>query len=234
MDTSNDSNFPLQSPSKAEQAVQGEGWPHPAVQIYIWVCLTLLAPMLDTLALILLAGMMTVFAMNLCPKRFSLLLRRTRWILISVFLIYAYTSPGDALWPQLGWLSPVAEGFADGLLQLLRLLAVLAGVSILLSLLAQAQLIAGLYILSRPLSYLGFSRERVAVRLALTLRYAEGAIQETASNWRDSIGHLLAPVPVDPGFIELNVEQLTRRDWLLLAAASALLLVVWLPRGVGL
>lgn len=234
MDIPENINFPLQRLSKVDQAVQREGWLHPAVQIYIWLCLTLLVPMLSTYALIFLAGMMTVFAMNLCPKRFSIMLRRTRWILISVFLIYAYTSPGDALWPQLGLLSPVSDGFSDGLVQLLRLIIVLAGVSILLSLLSQSQLIAGLYILSRPLSYLGFSRDRLAVRLALTLRYAERAMQETDSNWRDSIEYLLAPVPVAPGFIELDVDQFTLRDWLLLAAATAALLGVWLSGGVGL
>lgn len=232
MDTPKITNLKQQCPIKPDHPVQREGRPHPAVQIYIWVCLTFLAPVLSTYALIFLAGTITVFSLMICPSRFTIMLRRTRWILISVFLIYAYTSPGDALWPQLGMLSPVAEGFAEGLLQLLRLLTVLAGVSILLRLLSQAQLIAGLYMLSRPLSYLGFSRDRLAVRLALTLRYADSAMQETASNWRYSIEHLLAPVHVVPGIIELNVDQLARRDWLLLVAASAALLGFWLPGGV--
>jgi len=170
----------------------------------------------------------------MCGARLFSLLRRTRWILFSVFLIYSYTSPGETLWPQLGVLSPVADGVAEGFMQLLRLLTVLAGVSILLSLLSQSQLIAGLYKLSQPLSYLGLSRERLAVRLALTLRYAESAMQDTAGNWRNSIEHLLAPVPAVAGFVELKVDQLGRRDLLQLAAASAVLSGVWLAGGVWL
>lgn len=208
--------------------------PHPAIQIYIWVCLTLAAQMLHGYALMLLTGMMIVFSFRICAVRFFFLLRRTRWILFSMFLIYAYTSPGGTLWPQLGVFSPVADGMVDGLLQLSRLLTVLAGLSILLTFLSQSQLIAGLYTLSRPLSLFGLSRERIAVRLALTLRYAESAMLDTASNWRGSIEHLLTPIPVAPGFIELHVASFARRDWLLLAAASAALLGIWLAGGVWL
>lgn len=213
--------------SKPDHPVQ-EGMPHPAVQIYFWVCLTLAAQILHGYALMLLAGLLFVLAFRICAARFFLLLRRTRWILFSVFIIYAYTTPGDALWLQLGAFSPVTEGIVDGLLQLSRLLTVLAGLSILLTLLSQSQLIAGLYTLSRPLCFAGLPRERIAVRLALTLRYAESAMQDTASNWRGSIEHLLAPMPVVPGYIELNVAPFFRRDWLLVAAASAALLGVWL------
>ena len=234
MDISKNTNLHQQCQVKPDHTVQRGGWPHPAVQIYIWVCLTLAAPMLSTYALMSLAGILTASAIMFCATRFIILLRRTRWILFSVFLIYVYISQGESLWPQLGVFSPVADGIADGFLQLLRLLTVLAGVSILLSLLSQSQLIAGLYMLSRPLSCLGLSRERLAVRLALTLSYAENAMQDTASNWSDCIEHLLAPVPVVPGFIELNAGQLARRDSLLLAAASAALLGVWLPGGVWL
>jgi len=219
---------------KSDHPAQGGSWPHPAVQIYIWVCLTLAVPMLGNYALMIVASTLTVSAIMMCGARLFSLLRRTRWILFSVFLIYSYTSPGETLWPQLGVLSPVADGVAEGFMQLLRLLTVLAGVSILLSLLSQSQLIAGLYKLSQPLSYLGLSRERLAVRLALTLRYAESAMQDTAGNWRNSIEHLLAPVPAVAGFVELKVDQLGRRDLLQLAAASAVLSGVWLAGGVWL
>jgi len=220
--------------SKPEQAAQSAGMPHAALQIYVWVCLTLAAQLLNGYALTLLALMLIVLSFKICAVRFVLLLRRTRWILISVFLIYAYTSPGDAVWPQLGTFSPVADGIMSGLLQIMRLVTVLAGLSILLTLLSQSQLITGLYTLSRPLCFFGLSRERVAVRLALTLRYAESAMQDTTSNWRVSIEHLLAPVPVTPGFIELHVTPFSRRDWLLLTAASVALLGIGLHGGAWL
>jgi hypothetical protein len=80
----------------------------------------------------------------------------------------------------------------------------------------------------------GLSRERVAVRLALTLRYAESAMQGTASNWRVSIEQMLAPVQVAPGFIELHVYPFSGRDWLLLVAVSVALLGTCLPGGAWL
>lgn len=194
---------------------------HPAVQIYMWCLLTLAMQILGGWLLIMLAVVTILLSFRISAVRFLLLLRRTRWILFSVFILYMYTSPGEALWPQLGIFSPVVEGITDGMLQLLRLATVLAGLSVLLSLLSQSQLIAGLYALSRPLLFLGLPRERMAVRLALTLRYAETAMQETASNWRDSFEHMLAPIPSAPELIELHVAPFSRRDWLLLVVVSA-------------
>lgn len=203
---------------------------HPAVQIYIWICLALLAQILHGYSLLLFTGILVALAFTLCRERFFILLRRTRWILLSVLIIFAYSSPGEALWPQLGVFSPVAEGLVDGLMQILRLLTMLAGLSVLLTLLSQTQLVAGLYALSAPLGYLGLARERIAVRLALTMQYAETAMQDTDSNWRGSIGHLLAPEPepLAAGFIELHDAPLSRRDFILFATFSAVLVGVWL------
>jgi len=229
-------NLALRKPCPGTQEYPAEkaGMPHPAVQIYIWFCLTLAVQMLGVYALVLLTGILIVFSFRICATRFLFLLRRTRWILFSVFLIYAYISPGESLWPHLGVFSPVAEGLEHGLLQLMHLLAVLAGLSILLTLLSQQQLIAGLYALSRPLSLLGVPRERFAVRLALTLRYTESALQDTASDWRGSIEQLLAQLPVTHGYIELQLVPFARRDGLLAAAVSAALLGIWLTGGVWL
>lgn len=232
MDISKNNMLQKQCLSKPDYSVQKERMLHPAVQIYIWICLTLAVQMLGGFALTLVAGILTALAFSIGPARLFCLLRRTRWILFSVFLIYAYTSPGDALWPQLGAFSPVTDGILDGFLQLLRLCTVLAGLSILLALLPQSQLIAGLYTLFRPVCFFGMSRERVAVRLALTLRYAESAMQDTASHWRGSIENLLVPMPVAPGMLELQLPHFARRDWLLVAATSAVLLGICLPGGV--
>lgn len=231
MDISKNTILHDQRQGKPELTVQVAGMPHPAVLIYVWVSLTLAAQMLSPYVLVLLALSFVLLSCIVCSARFFLLLRRTRWVLFTVFLIYAYTSPGQVLWPQLGMFSPVADGMVSGSLQIMRLVTVLAGLSILLTLLSQTQLITGLYTLSRPLCWFGLSRERVAVRLALTLRYAESAMQDTASNWRVSIEQLLAPVPVAPGFIELHVTPFLRRDWLLLAAASVALLGIGLHGG---
>jgi energy-coupling factor transporter transmembrane protein EcfT len=214
--------------SKTKQFVSDTKVTHPAVQIYIWICLALFAQILHGYALMLLAGILLVLAFRLCRERFFFLLRRTRWILLSVLIIYAYSSPADVLWPQLGAFSPVAEGLEDGVMQLSRLLTMLAGLSVLLTLLTQAQLVTGLHALSAPLGYLGLARERIAVRLALTMRYAETVMQDTASNWRGSMEYFLAPAPVAPGLIELHDAPFSRSDLILFAMVTVLLMGVWL------
>ncbi len=161
---------------------------------------------------------------------FAILLRRTRWIMFSLLLIYAYATPGVAVWAPLAQFSPTHEGLADGLIQLFRLAFALGGLAILLGLLSQAQLIGGLYALAYPLRYLGLSRERIAVRLALTLEYAESAILDSSTNWRANIEQMLAPAEIKTGklapaeikqeSIELHLTPFTLRDGLLLILAG--------------
>ena len=201
--------------------------PHPAVQILAWALLALLAQRLQPLALLLLSTVLIVLALKLCAAQLLRLLRRTRWILFSLLLIYAYTTPGAALWTQLGVVSPTREGLLDGLLQLGRLLSVLSGLAILLELLPQEQLISGLYTLAYPLRWFGLSRERIAVRLALTLEYAESAMSDTAKDWRTTISAALQPVATGATHIELRLQAFGVIDGLLLLASTAVLIGVW-------
>lgn len=234
MDMSNSPQVRKEPFGQQDQAADRACLPHAAVQIYSWICLSLAVQMLNGYMLTVLAAILIIFSFKICRARFMLLLRRTRWIIFSMLIIYAYTTPGAALWPQFGSFSPVADGIADGLLQLTRLLAVLAGLSILLTLLSQSQLVAGLYSLSRPFCIVGLSRERFAVRLALTLRYAESAMQQSRGHWRDSMEQMLAPGPSVLGFIDLQVTSLCLRDWMQVVAVSAALLGIWLMMGAWL
>lgn len=196
------------------------GSPHPAVQIFIWIWLAIVAHALNVHGLLLLTAISSVLALGISHARFVQLLYRMRWILIAMFFIYAYSSPASPIWPALGAFSPVADGVLAGGVQMSRLVTVLAGLSILLSVLSPAQFMAGIYALARPLQLFGMSRDRFAVRLALTLRYAENAVPDSAVSWRHSLEQMLAPKAVMPGFIELHVSRVTPRDWLLVAAIS--------------
>jgi energy-coupling factor transport system permease protein len=200
--------------------------PHPAVQILIWMLLALLAQRLQALALLAMTAVLFVAALRLNAEQLLSLVRRTRWILFSLLLIYAYSTPGTALWEPLGVASPTREGLLDGLLQLGRLLSVLSGLAILLVLLSQAQLISGLYSLAYPLRWFGLSRERIAVRLALTLEYAESSMRDTASDWRAAISGAMQPSG-GAEHIELHVQRFGVVDFLLLLAGATVLIGVW-------
>ncbi|MFZ5522858.1 MAG: hypothetical protein ACOY9D_02075 [Pseudomonadota bacterium] len=163
---------------------------HPAAQI-LTLCLLVVAMQAMALGpLLMAAGLILMGAFVISRHKFIQLLRRTRWIMLSLLLIYAYSTPGQPLSESLDMYGPSIEGLADGLQQLIRLLAALAGLAILLHRLHRQQLIAGLYALFAPVQWMGLSRERLAVRLALTLHYAEVAILRDSNVWQGSLRNL--------------------------------------------
>jgi energy-coupling factor transporter transmembrane protein EcfT len=196
---------------------------HPAVQIYVWICMLLLVQIVHEGVLLALAGVLIAFAFAFFTARFLTLVRRTRWILFSLFFIYAYTGSGEALWPELAVFSPVAEGLVTGGLQVLRLLTILASLSILLTALSRAQLVTGIYTLLYPFAYVGLPRERLAVRLALTLHYAEHAMLKLNMKWQQTFEQLLISAESQAGEVELNVVRLSYFDWLLVATSTAVI-----------
>ena len=117
---------------------------HPATQILTWCLLVAIMQFLALETLLIAAGFVLLIALLLSAHKLMQLLRRTRWIMLSIVLIYAYTTPGQPLSDALGMISPSREGLSDGMLQLTRLLAALAGLAVLLDRLHRQQLIAGL------------------------------------------------------------------------------------------
>lgn len=200
---------------------------HPAVQILLWVLLAVLTQHATDLTLVLLALIVQGAALALGADQFMRLLRRTRWIMLTLLLIYAYVTPGAGVWPQWGIWSPTREGLLDGAYQLMRLLAVLAGLALLLTLLHRERLMAGLYVLLYPLCWLGVPRERIAVRLALTLDLAETAMRDTASDWRSTLQWALRPPTATSRTLQLHVPPLCGADVLALCGAGLLLWGLW-------
>lgn len=196
---------------------------HPATQILTWCLLVAIMQFLALETLLIAAGFVLLIALLLSAHKLMQLLRRTRWIMLSILLIYAYTTPGQPLSDALGIFSPSMEGLSDGVLQLTRLLAALAGLAILLDRLHRQQLIAGLYSLFAPLQLIGVSRERVAVRLALTLHYAEVAMLREKHTWQDNLRSLFEPHGETGKQMELTLYRFGIGDGLL--AGFALLLL---------
>jgi energy-coupling factor transport system permease protein len=201
--------------------------PHPAVQILVWIMLALLVQRLQGVELLNSCIALIALALTLCAEQMLSLIRRTRWIMVVLLFIYAYSTPGVAVLSQFGSLSPTWEGLSDGATQLGRLLSVLAGLAILLALLPLARLVSGLYSLMYPLRWFGLSRERFAVRLALTLENAESAMRDTASDWRTSIGNALKPNSSGTSHIELDVQAFKLVDALVLLVCVVLMIGVW-------
>jgi hypothetical protein len=91
----------------------------------------------------------------------------------------------------------------------------------------KAQLLSGLYMLFQPFSWLGLPTERVVVRLALTLSYAESEMQNSSVDWRGRIQQLSSTNQASAGLIEVEVVSLSMLDWTLAGVATIALLGVW-------
>lgn len=196
---------------------------HPAAQILVWCLLVVILQVLAGNALLVASGLTLLATLAVSGHKFIHLLRRTRWIMLSLLLIYAYSTPGQPLLPQMGVLSPAREGAIDGTLQLFRLLASLGGLAILLDRLHRLQLISGLYTLFAPARMLGLSRERAAVRLALTLHYAEVAMMHGRQSWGETLRGLFAAHDDVARQMELPLYRFAFGDACLLGGALAAL-----------
>lgn len=97
------------------------------------------------------------------------MLRRIRWLLLAILILYGWFTPGTALLPVLGGWSPVQEGLQEGVLRVIALLAIVAAVYLLLASTPRGALVGGLLWYGVPLRRLGLDDRRFAVRLVLAL-----------------------------------------------------------------
>jgi len=163
----------------------------------------------DFLSLVLL------LALFLNAQRWFAMLRRTRWLSFSLLLIYGYATSGEAMLINLAEWSPTKEGLSDGLIQLARLHCALAALSILLSRLSPQQLMAGLYVAALPLKLLAISRERLVVRIALTLSYAENSMNNLKLHSPGDFRQLFErDIQPQSELMELPLERLHSLDFL--------------------
>lgn len=96
------------------------------------------------------------------------MLKRLRWLFLSIFIVYLFFTPGVLIWPEVLW-GPTEEGVLQGLSRIAVLVLIVAAVNVLLTSTAQDEFFAAIYWCLQPLSWFGVPRERLAVRITLTL-----------------------------------------------------------------
>ena len=142
---------------------------------------------------------------------------------MSLLAIYAFATPGIYVFPQAGSFSPTMEGLRAGALQIWRLIVLLAALALLLRTTEMESLLSGLYALMKPLKPIGVNAERVAVRLWLTLRYAEMSRGNMESkSWTERVRNSLEPGAEMNETLRLEVRPFIWSDWLVLALALGL------------
>ncbi|MGA9394293.1 MAG: hypothetical protein WCA83_03770 [Azonexus sp.] len=135
-----------------------------------------------------LAGLVAVFGLQLLAGRHSIagwwrLVRRMRWLLLSVWLILAYGVPGDALF-EVSWM-PTHEGIREATLHVVRLILMLGCLAWLFSSLGKQGLLVALHGLLHPLARFGIASERLVVRLSLVMQNLQNELPKGA--WRNML-----------------------------------------------
>ena len=146
---------------------------HPVVKILYFVLTLLLVSFLSPLLLWIFCALLVICAVKLNFKKFLRVIKRTKWLFISILIIYAFTTPGEYIQQFPANFAPTYEGCKLGLLQVAKLLIALAALNLLFATSAVESLMAGLYVLLSPLKLFGLNIERFTARLMLTLDYVE-------------------------------------------------------------
>lgn len=115
------------------------------------------------------------------------MVRRIRWLLLSILVLYGWWTPGDPLWDGFGDHGPSLEGVRQGGARLGVLLAIVAAVHWVMSVTERDALLGAVMAFTAPLRWLGIDHERLAVRILLTLEVVP-RVQEVAARFSQSGG----------------------------------------------
>ena len=188
--------------------------PHPASLILLGLSMLLAASSRDGMALLLGALGLVLVTLLVATSHLRLLLRRSRWLLFTMLAMFGWLTPGT---PMLFVPGATQEGLLLAADNLARLLIALSIVALILKALSPSELVAGIRSLLAPFALLSISRDRIAVRLALTLNEVE-ASRNAGSN---EAGHT-------PSTLTLPASAVGMVDFVLGTLAGALLLGAWL------
>ncbi len=156
---------------------------HPLVKILCFLMLLLLISTASSILLFCALVLAIIVIYYLRVDAFSHMVRRMRWLFLSIFIIYAFGTPGELL-PQFPVsFAPTFEGINLGWQQIEKLLLALAALALLVTRTSKEHLMLGLYMLLRPLKLAGLNVERFAARLMLTLNYVEELAAEDKSGF---------------------------------------------------
>lgn len=197
---------------------------HPATKILLWIGFALAVQMLGFTLLGLVSALAGIWlALGGGLSEVGFVLRRSRWLLLSLTLIYAFATPGDLLFPLLGDFGPSLQGLRGGALQAWRLALSLVTLALLLRACPRESLLSGIYALLRPLRAVGMNPDRVAVRLWLTLHYAQQQSRQKMQAWREELRVALDPAPSAVLHVSLELPPFSWRDPVVLLLAALLL-----------
>ncbi|UCV10803.1 hypothetical protein KI614_11520 [Dechloromonas denitrificans] len=190
---------------------------HPSAALIIWLAAVFAIQFVGYAGL----GALLVAALLLTPQavvQWLSYLRRARWLLVSLFLILAYNTPGEAL-NDLAW-APSYEGVDEAGRQATRLVVTLACLAVLFVRLERDGLICALWGVLQPLRRCGLDVDRLVVRLSLVLENLQSpGLQK---DWRSMLA-LDAELPGGASVVSLHLPRWAFLDVLYSILAAGLL-----------
>lgn len=189
---------------------------HPSTTLIAWLAAVIGLQFMGYAGLGLL-GLSLALSVSLIGRPWLDYVWRARWLLLMLWIILAYNTPGDAL-HDFAW-APTYEGVAEANLHLVRLVLVLGCLAWLFRRLNEGQLLSALWGVLLPLERLGVDIERLLVRLALVLENLQVPLEKGA--WKK----ILAAQPFvqrGPGSMQLTQPEWHLVDALCLVFVSAL------------
>lgn len=217
---------------------------HPASLLTTWLAAALLLQWLTGPQLLIPAAIVLPAALRWSKPRLLTLLRRARWLLLSIVLLFSLATPGLVLLHLMGepgsglYLTITDEGLRQAYTHALRLTLLLALLALLLEKLSLTELIGGLHALLAPLGSHPY-RNRLALRLLLTLEYIEQGRQFHAQKnqpgwkyWLMPVANLQTPTPTaNETAIQIPDLPLRPHDVCIMAFTLATVILTWLLHG---
>jgi len=205
---------------------------HVLVKLFCLLMLTLALAFVNLQQIIWMSVVLVAAALTVDTKTLVSMMVRIRWLLLILALMYAFSTPGEYI-PLWGLpLRPTYEGLLLGLTQLLKMVIMLTGLSVVLATTSRSMLIGGLYQLFLPLRCIGLDAERFAVRIWLTLYYAEirkQTIRQHAKgldfNQLFTLSEQMTP-STSQDRITIEVHRMKRRDYVLMLFIALYLLAL--------
>jgi energy-coupling factor transporter transmembrane protein EcfT len=172
---------------------------HPVTRVIVWLLFLLAVQSLSGTVLAAIFLLLPLLGARIL-KRGRHLIWRTRWLLLSLLVIFSWGVAGEPFWA--GAAAPTHEGFREALTHLGRLLLVLVAVAAFLETMPLGDLLAATHTLLKPLQRLGLDPDRGVIRLMLVLRYAESLPRPR--DWRSLLD---VPVSSVNQRVEVNYQS---------------------------
>jgi len=195
---------------------------HPALPLFCLCCLLVAGQLLEGWPLVAGCALALGAAVLAARARLWRLLRRSRYLLLAIALMFAFFTPGQRVLAEPAWLPLTLEGLQLAATHGGRLLIAVALVAVLLQRMQSGDLVLALAALSFPMRLLGADPRRLAVRLSLVL---ELVADQRSPDWKH---WLETPAPeAMPVSIRIPARRFGWADGFALAAVAGVMVALW-------